>query len=179
MPSVCQYCLSLSLFIPKSGATTGFVHKNDVFVFSLAWISLNMSHLIYFFFYIWLKKSGLLKGIVGPKIKICWQFTLPQAIQCWRVCLLIRKDLEKFSITSLAHQWIHCSEWVPSEWVCFLEKVYVSYKHALFSHHKILIEGILVDYYCDVLISCLDSHCDDTHSLHRIHWWASDVMLNF
>ncbi len=24
-------------------------------------------------------------------------------------------DLEKFSITSLAHQWILCSEWVPSE----------------------------------------------------------------
>ncbi len=30
----------------------------------------------------------------------------------------IRTDLEKFSITSLAHQWkwILCSEWVPSEW---------------------------------------------------------------
>ncbi len=25
-------------------------------------------------------------------------------------------DLEKFSITSLAHQWMLCSEWVPSEW---------------------------------------------------------------
>ncbi len=62
MPSVCQYCLSLSLFIPKSDATTGFVHKNDVFVFSLAWISLNMSHLIYFFFLHLIKKSqGYLK----------------------------------------------------------------------------------------------------------------------
>ncbi len=28
-------------------------------------------------------------------------------------------------------------------------------------------------------ISCLDSHSDGTHSLHRIHWWVSDVMLNF
>ncbi len=28
-------------------------------------------------------------------------------------------------------------------------------------------------------ISCLDSHSDGTHSLQRIHWWASDVMLNF
>ncbi len=27
-----------------------------------------------------------------------------------------RTDLEKCSITSLAHQWILCSEWVPSEW---------------------------------------------------------------
>ncbi len=25
-------------------------------------------------------------------------------------------DLEKFSIPSQAHQWIFCSEWVPSEW---------------------------------------------------------------
>ncbi len=37
---------------------------------------------------------------------------------------------------------------------------------------------LLVDYY-DVFISCLDSHSDGTHSLHRIHCWASDVMLHF
>ncbi len=29
--------------------------------------------------------------------------------------------------------------------------------------------------YCDVFISCLDSHSDGTHSLQRIHWWANDV----
>ncbi len=28
-------------------------------------------------------------------------------------------ELEKFSITSLAHQWMLCSEWVPSEWCCY------------------------------------------------------------
>ncbi len=33
--------------------------------------------------------------------------------------------------------------------------------------------------YCDVFISCLNSRSDGTHSLQRIHWWASDVMLNF
>ncbi len=33
--------------------------------------------------------------------------------------------------------------------------------------------------YCGVFISCLDSHSDGTHSLQRIHWWATDVMLNF
>ncbi len=38
--------------------------------------------------------------------------------------------------------------------------------------------GLLVDY-CDVFISCLDSHSDGTHSLQRIHCWASDVMLHF
>ncbi len=32
------------------------------------------------------------------------------------VCLFIWTNLEKFCITSLAHQWILCSEWVPSEW---------------------------------------------------------------
>ncbi len=38
--------------------------------------------------------------------------------------------------------------------------------------------GLLVDY-CDVFISCLDSHSDGTHSLQRIHCWTSDVMLHF
>ncbi len=38
--------------------------------------------------------------------------------------------------------------------------------------------GLLVDY-CDVFISCLDSHSDGTHSLQRIHWWDSDEMLHF
>ncbi len=33
--------------------------------------------------------------------------------------------------------------------------------------------------YCDVFISCLDSNSDGTHSLLRIHWWASDAMLHF
>ncbi len=28
----------------------------------------------------------------------------------------MRTDLERFSIISLADQWILCSEWVPSEW---------------------------------------------------------------
>ncbi len=38
--------------------------------------------------------------------------------------------------------------------------------------------GLLVNY-CDAFISCLDSHSDGTHSLQRIHWGASDEMLNF
>ncbi len=52
-----------------------------------------------------------------------------------------------------------------------------------FSLHKTLIDGLewcglLVDYY-NVIISRLDFHSDGTHSLQRIHWWASDLMLNF
>ncbi len=38
--------------------------------------------------------------------------------------------------------------------------------------------GYLVDY-CDVFISCLDSHSDGTHSLQRIYWWVRDAMLHF
>ncbi len=53
----------------------------------------------------------------------------------------------------------------------WLDDGFVSYKH--FSLHKMLIDGLelcglLVDY-CDVFISCLDSHSDGTHSLQRIH----------
>jgi len=37
----------------------------------------------------------------------------------------------------------------------------------------------LLEEYCDVFISHLDSHSDGTHSLQMIHWWASDLLLNF
>ncbi len=32
--------------------------------------------------------------------------------------------------------------------------------------------------FCHFFVS-LDSHSDGTHSLQRIHWWASDVMIHF
>ncbi len=38
--------------------------------------------------------------------------------------------------------------------------------------------GLFVDY-CDVFISCLDSHSHGTHSLQRIHWWAGNKCLIF
>ncbi len=31
--------------------------------------------------------------------------------------------------------------------------------------------------YCDVFISCLDSHSDGTHSLQSIHWWCNATFL--
>ncbi len=37
---------------------------------------------------------------------------------------------------------------------------------------------LLVDH-ANVFISCLNSHSDGTHSLQRINWLASDIMLNF
>ncbi len=38
--------------------------------------------------------------------------------------------------------------------------------------------GLLVDY-CDVFISCLDSHSDGTHSLQSIHCWDTDAETHF
>ncbi len=49
------------------------------------------------------------------EIKIFWKRTHLQAIQDVDEFFFTWTDLEKFSITSLAHQWILCSEWVPSE----------------------------------------------------------------
>ncbi len=75
---------------------------------------------------------------------------------------------EKCSITSLVHQWILCSEWVPSDWeskqlIKTSEKLHVCKKQIL-------------NYYCDVFISCLFSYSDGTHSL---HWWGGDIMIHF
>ncbi len=44
--------------------------------------------------------------------------------------------------------------------------------------HVMLINGPK-SFYCDIFISCLCFYSDGTHSLQRIHWRASDVMLNF
>ncbi len=48
----------------------------------------------------------------------------------------------------------------------------------LAAFHKTLMDWSGVDY-CNVFISCLDSHSDGTHSPQRSHWWASDAMLHF
>ncbi len=61
------------------------------------------------------RASSSLKGTVHPKNLICWTFC-HFGIQDVDVCFFIKTNLEKLSIASLAHQWILCSEWVPSEW---------------------------------------------------------------
>ncbi len=52
----------------------------------------------------------------------------------------------------------------------------VSYKQAVF--HFTRCQLLFVDY-CDDFIICLISYSDGTHSLQRIQWWMSDVVLNF
>ncbi len=61
--------------------------------------------------------------------------------------------------------------------------LFLTNTHEDFQLHKMLTEGLewcgsLVDYW-DVFISCLDSLSDGTHSLQRIHCWASDLILHF
>ncbi len=62
-----------------------------------------------------LQVNFTIKGIIHAKTKISWKCTHPQAIQDVDE-FISSSDLEKCSITSLAQQWILCSEWVPSEW---------------------------------------------------------------
>ncbi len=73
-----------------------------------------------------------------------------------------------FSLEEAQKQWFKC----------FIAG-FVSYKHAAFhSSRDELMNWSDVDY-CDVFISCLESHSDGTHSLLVIYWRASDVMLHF
>ncbi len=59
---------------------------------------------------------------------------------------------------------------------------FVFYKQPafLYTRHNMM-DWSDVDYLFIIVfyISCLDSHSDGTHSLQRIHWWASNGMLHF
>ncbi len=64
-----------------------------------------------------LRKSPLNQSPTGAiQGKVMLRYLPSGCPRCRWVCLFIWTDLEKCSITSLAHQWILCSEWVPSEW---------------------------------------------------------------
>ncbi len=59
------------------------------------------------------------KRKVHPKNKIYSIYSIYSPLghpRCRWVCFFIWTVLEKCSITSHAHQWMLCSEWVPSEW---------------------------------------------------------------
>ncbi len=91
---------------------------------------------------------------------------LGQPICKW-VCFLIGTYFEKFIITSLAHQWIFCSEWVPFEiWTFFLQKRMDSLKEA-FIHPPRAVWGTFY-YGCAHFIWCfldcsteIATHCND------------------
>ncbi len=81
-------------------------------------------------------------------------------------CFHLRKRCYGFKPHILAGNKLKTHWW----WICFLQT-------CSFWLIKMLWTGV-VDY-CNVFISCLDSHSDGTHSLQGIHWGGSDVMLNF
>ncbi len=70
----------------------------------------------------------------------------------------------KVAFKSLAHQWMLCSEWVPSKWE----------SKQLIKHHN----NPQVIHLISIRLF-LDSHSDGTHSLQSIHWWASDLNATF
>ncbi len=66
-------------------------------------------------------------------------------------------------------------------WVCFFTSAVngcrqneSSSVNVLWSERHLWNIDCLLFYF---FISCLDSHSDGTHSLERIHWWASDVIV--
>ncbi len=79
--------------------------------------------------------------------------------------------------------WIKDSYFGQNQWFAFnVLMMDLIVTNTSVSLNKVLIDGLewcglLVDY-CDVFNSCLDSHSDGTHSLQRIHCWASGVMLS-
>ncbi len=95
------------------------------------------------------------KGIVHPKRNLYSPSGHPR---CRWVCFFIGTDLGKFSITSLAHQWILCSEWVPSEWE---SKQLIKTSQWSTSNHAAFVSFTgVVCITCGLLwcfISCLDS----------------------
>ncbi len=58
-------------------------------------------------------------------------------------------------------------------WICFLQTRTLCLLQMLTDGLEWC--GLLVDY-CDVFISCLDSHSDGTHSLQSIHCWDTDAV---
>ncbi len=110
-----------------------------------------------------------LNRIVHPIINICWEFTHSQSIQAADEFKQIWRNVALHDLLT----------WMGAVRIR-VQTAYINNKE--YKLHKMLINGLelcgLLDYR-DIFISCLDSHSDGTHSVQRIHWWVSDVMLHF
>ncbi len=84
-----------------------------------------------------------------------WTFSLEEVLLIWIMDWYFDQK-----------QWLNKT---PEWWICFLQT---------YSFSVYIVMWITVDYF-DAFISCLNSHSDGTHSLQRIHWWESNVMLHF
>ncbi len=87
-------------------------------------------------------------------MQICWKCTHSQTIQ----------NVDEF-VPSHLQNLLTCSPIHPLQW---MGAVRMRVQKADKNNNN-----------CDVFIGCLDSHSDGTHSLNRMYWWASVVMLHF
>ncbi len=76
--------------------------------------------------------------------------------------------------------WIIDSYFSPKQWFdiknILMMDLFLTNKQLSLSNRWTVVVWIIVSFF---FFTCLYSHSDGTHSLQRIHWWASDVMLNF
>ncbi len=93
-----------------------------------------------------------LKGTVHPKMIICRKFPHPQVIQ---------DEFDSYFFTGGS---------VTNDRFIFLQT-------QLFTSEDVGSCGLLVDY-CDVFISCLDSHSDGTHSLQMIQICSDEETIS-
>ncbi len=78
------------------------------------WLTAFKKHIVSV---LWKHWKGVLYRNSSPKNENALNiYPLSGHLGCRWVCFFTGTDLEKYSMTSLAHQWILCSEWVPSEW---------------------------------------------------------------
>ncbi len=68
------------------------------------------------FFYLSVVSGNSLRNISPKNENLLKMYSLSVYPICEWASFFIGTDLKECSITSLAHQWILCSEWVPSEW---------------------------------------------------------------
>ncbi len=125
-----------------------------------------------------MEKSIPFSSHINIHSHICLElFWLVNSVWTVQISLLIQTRLFTRESNILDFSWRQWFEVKTSYWwICFLQT-------RSFSLLQMLTDGLewcglLVDY-CDVFIHCLDSHSDGTHSLQKIHWWASDGMLHF
>ncbi len=84
-------------------------------------------------------------------------------------------SLEK-AILWIMNSYLSRKQWFEDNNVLMMD-LYITKTDNFWLHKLDLMDCSCVDY-CDVFISCLNTHSDGTHSLQWIHWWASDGMLH-
>ncbi len=64
----------------------------------------------------WVPARDCREGTFHPKNEnVLKMYSTSGHLICRWVCFFMRTNMEKYSSTSLAHQWILCMEWVPSD----------------------------------------------------------------